>query len=199
MRSRIAAPRPPISMLRWEARRIASGRTKVLRSHAFIKCVSLLENRRVVSLAHTAVSFLRHQRGPVFAKQTPDGLTRALSRQLCRRTRGWSPRRRLPPCPPNFNIEIGGRGGAAVFRKMPARLAGVYFASTGGEFPSSIVIFVLGHIPTPFCHRLPPQFGPLYSSKKLPASPLTPFCNTPAPDMPQLSKSEQTRCLVLQG
>ena len=59
--------------------------------------------------------------------------------------------------------------------------------------PSSVVIFVLGHIPTPFCHRLPPQFGPLYSSKKLPASPLTSFCNTPAPDMPQLSKSEQTR------
>ena len=66
-----------------------------------------------------------------------------------------------PLAPPNFNIEIGGRGGAAVFRKMPARLAGVYFANTGGEFPSSIVIFVLGHIPTPFCHRLLLQFGPL--------------------------------------
>ena len=72
--------------------------------------------------------------------------------------------------PLQINIGIGGRGGAAVFRKMPARVAGVSFANTGGEFPSSIVIFVLGHIPTPFCHRLPPQFGPLSSSKKLPAS-----------------------------
>ena len=61
-------PHPPISMLRWEACRIASGRKKVLRSHAFIKCVSLLENKRVVSIAHTAVSFLRHQWGPAFVK-----------------------------------------------------------------------------------------------------------------------------------